>query len=130
MPAPDYSIITEIPGIDASQEQLSMLLTRYHVAAERAEGMDLLEVACGAGIGLEYLAVRQGAKTIVFNYEGQRINECRLSMWEHGVFVEDSLIVTRETSDQKGPAGLWLVHPMSGQILWSCLKKKGSWVVK
>jgi len=54
----DYGIVTETPGIRASREQLSMLLTRYQLAADRADGRDVCELACGAGLGVEYLARR------------------------------------------------------------------------
>ena len=51
-----YVTVTELPGSDASEEQLAMLYTRYRIAAEYVEGKDVLEVACGPGIGLGYLA--------------------------------------------------------------------------
>jgi SAM-dependent methyltransferase len=52
----DYSIITETPGVGATAEQLSAIYTRYHFAARHAAGKDVLEVACGVGNGLGYLA--------------------------------------------------------------------------
>jgi SAM-dependent methyltransferase len=54
----DFSLVTETPGLGATREQLSMLQTRYHLAALGADGKDLLEVACGSGMGLGYLARR------------------------------------------------------------------------
>lgn len=51
----NYSVVTETAGIEASQEQLSMLYTRYKFATEFCHGKDILEVACGAGQGLGYL---------------------------------------------------------------------------
>lgn len=51
-----YSTITETPGIGASRQQLSMLYTRYRFASEFCQGKDVLEVACGAALGLGYLA--------------------------------------------------------------------------
>lgn len=54
----DYATVTEVPGCGATAEQLSMLYTRYYLAAELADGKDVLEVACGPGIGLSYLARR------------------------------------------------------------------------
>lgn len=48
--------VTESPGQMATAEQLSMLKTRYYLAGRYAEGKDVLEVACGTGIGLGYLA--------------------------------------------------------------------------
>jgi len=53
---PDYSPITEIPGHPATREQLARLYQRYHLAAEHSRGKRVLEVACGSGIGLGYLA--------------------------------------------------------------------------
>lgn len=57
-PACEYSTITERPGDGAHREQLSALITRYHFAASECSGKDVLEVCCGAGIGLSYLAAR------------------------------------------------------------------------
>ena len=58
-----YTIVTEIPGQGATAEQIAMLHTRYGIAGKLAHGKDVLEVACGAGIGLRYLA--QTAKRVV-----------------------------------------------------------------
>ena len=52
----DYSEITEVPGALASQDQFLRLRHRYQVAAGFCSGKRVLEVACGAGIGLGYLA--------------------------------------------------------------------------
>jgi SAM-dependent methyltransferase len=52
----DFHTITETPKVRASQEQLSMLYTRYRFAATWCRGKDVLEVACGAGLGLGYLS--------------------------------------------------------------------------
>ncbi|MGH7303312.1 MAG: class I SAM-dependent methyltransferase [Candidatus Rokuibacteriota bacterium] len=56
--APDYTSVTEVPGVGASREQLARLYTRYAVAASHCARKDVLEVACGAGPGLGYLASR------------------------------------------------------------------------
>ncbi len=56
--AGDYTTVTEIPGIGAAREQMSMLYTRYKTAAAFCDGKDVLEVACGAGQGLGYLAAK------------------------------------------------------------------------
>lgn len=53
-----YSLITESPDQLATSEQLSMLRTRYQFAGDFSDGKDVLEVACGTGIGLGYLAAR------------------------------------------------------------------------
>jgi ubiquinone/menaquinone biosynthesis C-methylase UbiE len=59
----DYSDVTELPGGRASREQLSRLRHRYRTAAAYCDGKDVLEVGCGAGQGLGYLAKR--ARSVV-----------------------------------------------------------------
>lgn len=54
--AADFASVTEQPWQGATSMQLSMLRTRYGWAAEYASGKDVLEVACGAGLGLGWLA--------------------------------------------------------------------------
>lgn len=51
-----YKAVTELPGLGATSEQRSMLYTRYKFASSFCHGKDVLEVACGAGQGLGYLA--------------------------------------------------------------------------
>lgn len=52
----DYTIVTEIPNGRASQEQIARLCTRYKFASDYCVDREVLEVACGAGLGLGYLA--------------------------------------------------------------------------
>lgn len=59
----DYTGVTELPGNLAHQEQLAMLATRYHWAAQYARDREVLEAACGAGQGLGYL--RRTARRVV-----------------------------------------------------------------
>jgi len=54
--AVDYSGVTEVAGTRVTREALSMLYTRYAFGATVAEGDDVLDVACGGGSGLGYLA--------------------------------------------------------------------------
>jgi ubiquinone/menaquinone biosynthesis C-methylase UbiE len=54
----DYSEVTEVPGDNTTLEAISMLYTRYTFAASFCDGKDLLEVGCGTGVGLGYLAER------------------------------------------------------------------------
>ena len=56
MTAIDFSGITERSGVMASDEQLSILLTRYELARSFSTNKDVLEIACGSGVGLTYLA--------------------------------------------------------------------------
>lgn len=60
---PSYETVTELPGAPVHAEQLKMLDTRYGWAGEMAAGKEVLEVACGTGIGLGHLASR--AKRVV-----------------------------------------------------------------
>jgi len=55
---PDFSSVTELPRQGATRVQMSMLRTRYGWAAEYAAGKNVLEMACGAGLGLGWLAER------------------------------------------------------------------------
>lgn len=59
----DFSTVTELAGHQAHAEQLSMIHTRYALARERAAGKDLLEIACGPGRGLGYLAQKARSVT-------------------------------------------------------------------
>ncbi len=52
----DYRSVTEKVGDWVTQEALSMVYTRYRYALEFCRGKRLLEVACGQGVGLGYLA--------------------------------------------------------------------------
>jgi SAM-dependent methyltransferase len=54
----DYSTVTELPGARASQQQLDRLRHRYALAATLSASRDVLEVGCGAGLGLGWLARR------------------------------------------------------------------------
>jgi SAM-dependent methyltransferase len=54
--SPDFSTITELPDQRATRLQLAMLRTRYAWAAGHAAGKDVAEIACGAGLGLGWIA--------------------------------------------------------------------------
>ncbi len=51
-----YTTVTELPGTQGSLIQIEKLYQRYRFAYDRCKGKDVLEVACGAGQGLGYLA--------------------------------------------------------------------------
>jgi len=57
-PESGYSSITEQWGMPASPEQYSMAYCRYHFGRKYCARKRVLEVACGAGMGLEYLAAQ------------------------------------------------------------------------
>lgn len=51
-----YTQVTESPGQKATKEQLSMMITRYDLARIHSNNLDIIEIACGSGFGLGYLA--------------------------------------------------------------------------
>jgi len=51
-----YFTVTELPGNIASGEQLERMYQRYFFAREMSRGKDVLELACGGGMGLGFLA--------------------------------------------------------------------------
>ncbi|MDA1010191.1 MAG: class I SAM-dependent methyltransferase [Chloroflexi bacterium] len=59
----DFGHVTEAPGDPATAWQIERMVERYRFAREHARGGDVLEVACGTGIGLPYL--RDGARSVV-----------------------------------------------------------------
>lgn len=53
---PDFSAVSEAPGVGVTLENARMLFTRYDFGRRYCAGKDVLEIACGAGMGLELLA--------------------------------------------------------------------------
>ncbi|MFO0855601.1 MAG: class I SAM-dependent methyltransferase [Candidatus Brocadia sapporoensis] len=72
----DYSVITESPNLNATQEQLERLYQRYHFARQFAKNKDVLEVACGSGIGLGYLA-RVATKVVGMDIDEKNVELAR-----------------------------------------------------
>ena len=54
----NYTTVTETPGHRVTRDAISMMYTRYAFAARYCEGKRVLEVGCGAGLGLGYLGSR------------------------------------------------------------------------
>lgn len=52
---PDFSPVTEVPGLPVTRENLAMAVSRYAFAAALAQDADVLEVGCGRGQGLAWL---------------------------------------------------------------------------
>jgi len=59
----DYTSVTEVTGYKVTKEQIQRMYTRYRFASEFCAGRDVLEVACGSGQGLGYLAKK--AKSVI-----------------------------------------------------------------
>ena len=51
-----FDNVTELAGEEISAEQRDRLYNRYHWTAQYCAGKDVLEVACGSGAGLGYIA--------------------------------------------------------------------------
>ena len=58
MPDRTFAFVTEMPGNRVPREQLEMIACRYVWAAELVVGLDVLETACGPGLGLGHLATK------------------------------------------------------------------------
>ncbi len=84
----DYQSLTEIPGAKASREQLDRMFARYHFASSFCENKNILEVACGSGQGLGYIAGKakmviggdytESLLRLAQEHYGSRIPLCRL----------------------------------------------------
>lgn len=74
-----YTPVTEFPGNGATKEQIARLYHRYRFAFEFCKGRDVLEVACGAGIGLGYLA--KVAKKVVAGDIDEKILETAMNTY-------------------------------------------------
>jgi ubiquinone/menaquinone biosynthesis C-methylase UbiE len=72
----DYSTVTEVPGNRVTQEQLERMFHRYCFAGNFSEKKEILEVACGAGQGLGYLAKR-AKRVFAGDYTGKLIKEAK-----------------------------------------------------
>jgi len=69
-----YSTVTELPGSKVTQEQLIRIYQRYHFALQFCQKREVLEVACGGGIGLGCLA--KNAKRVVGGDIDNTILDC------------------------------------------------------
>lgn len=70
----DYTTVTEITGYNVTSEQLQRMYTRYRFALDFCERQEVLEVACGSGQGLGYLARK--AKRVVGGDYDEKIVKC------------------------------------------------------
>lgn len=52
----DFASVTELVGTRVTRDQVGRLYRRYRFASDYAKGKDVLELACGSGQGLGYLA--------------------------------------------------------------------------
>lgn len=52
----NFADVTELTGYRVTKEQLQRMYTRYRFASEFCKNKDVLEVACGSGQGIGYIA--------------------------------------------------------------------------
>ncbi len=71
-----FVTVTEVPGSLASKSQMSMAMSRYRIAAGLSEGKDVLEVACGSGMGLGYLA-RSARRVVGLDFDPKLVEIAR-----------------------------------------------------
>ena len=72
----DYGAVTEQPGLSVTPEQLAMAYTRYATAATFCDDKDVLEVACGPGFGLGYLA-KKAKRVVAGDIDEELLNVAR-----------------------------------------------------
>lgn len=87
---PDYLMITELPGLKATREQIARLYHRYHLARQFAQGKTVLEVACGSGMGLGYIA--KDAKKVVGGDIDRRNVELARAYYNDRIKIEIELM--------------------------------------
>ncbi len=114
-----YSEITETPGIGASNEQLAMLATRYELAACEVRTGRVLEVACGTGIGLGFLA--RGARFVV----GCDIDATNLGMAQATYQGQERIYLERADACAlpHGPASFDMITCFEGVYYFSDLRR-------
>lgn len=64
----DFYSIIEVTGCRVTKEQIERIYSRYRFASEFCTGKDILEVACGCGQGLGYLA-KMANKVVGFDID-------------------------------------------------------------
>jgi SAM-dependent methyltransferase len=72
----NYSSITETPGLKATHEQIERLYHRYKFASDFVNCSDVLEVACGSGLGLGYLS-KKARRVVGSDIDEENLTEAR-----------------------------------------------------
>jgi SAM-dependent methyltransferase len=72
----DYASVTEVTGYNVTAEQIQRMFTRYQFASSYCAGKEVLEVACGTGQGLGYLA-RTAKRVVGGDYDGNIVKRAQ-----------------------------------------------------
>lgn len=72
----EFLDVTETQGQRISREQLERICHRYHWASSQCQGVDVLEVACGAGQGLSMLK-REASSLVAGDYSPSVLEHAR-----------------------------------------------------
>lgn len=74
---PDFTKVTELPGVRETRANLIQLYTRYHWASRHVVGKRVLELGCGAGVGLGYMLNKGAAIVVGGDIEERNLNLAR-----------------------------------------------------
>lgn len=74
---PDFTTVTEVPGVRATQAELSQMYTRYHWAAGYVNGKRVLELGCGSGPGLGYFLNKGAVHVVGTDIEPRNLDHAR-----------------------------------------------------
>ncbi len=101
---PDYFSITEAPGLKATREQMERLYHRYRFALDYLNDANVLEVACGSGIGLGYLG-KKASKVVGGDIDEENLAAARSIYGKkgYGTAVKKIQIVSMDAHELKLP---------------------------
>lgn len=74
---PDFTSVTEVPGVRATRSELSQMYTRYHWAASFVTGKRVLELGCGSGPGLGYFLKKGASRVVGTDIEPKNLEHAR-----------------------------------------------------
>lgn len=86
MSAVDFKSVTEVTGYRVTSDQIRRMVVRYRFAKDFCEGKDVLEVACGTGQGLGYLATH--ARRVVAGDLDDNILRLARDHYQHRVEIQ------------------------------------------
>ncbi len=84
------------------------------------------EFADALAVGEDRIVIRQAKLTVMFTFDGTRIYDAELPLWEEGLMEGRHLILTRSRSKTRM---LWLVEADSLDLLWTCRNEPDGLVV-